>query len=241
MLKRGGSVVQFWDMAPNMRWLCERQIRRRRRAVAQLLFRSARPCRTARAATGGTAAARFPAGPGQRALRPAADPDRSPAPQPHRADRRGLAGTPGPLHPDLCDATEAARALAWLGDDEREAYAYKRLLLNAWLMLQQARGGSKLPLELRPISSAAALAERLTDVFTATGMEVECDVRRRASGGAQADRDRRRTPGPLALRRPLGGNHRLRRGNPAPRPRRAGRRRKLPAPRSAGAWRPAYW
>ena len=27
VLQPGGSVVQFWDMAPNMQWLCERQIR----------------------------------------------------------------------------------------------------------------------------------------------------------------------------------------------------------------------
>ena len=63
-------------------------------------------------------------------------------------------------------------------EDEREAYACKRLLLNAWMMLKQARGGDKLPLELRQISSAQALSERLAEVFTATGMEVACDVRR---------------------------------------------------------------
>ena len=27
VLKPGGSVVQFWDMAPNMRWLCEGEMR----------------------------------------------------------------------------------------------------------------------------------------------------------------------------------------------------------------------
>jgi hypothetical protein len=73
---------------------------------------------------------------------------------------------------------EAARALRWLGEDEGEAHAYKRLLLNAWLMLQQARGGSRLPLELREISSAQALSQRLTEVFTAAGLEVACEVRR---------------------------------------------------------------
>jgi hypothetical protein len=75
-------------------------------------------------------------------------------------------------------SAEAARALRWLGEDEGEAYAYNRLLLNAWLMLKQARGGSKLPLELREISSAEALSARLAEVFTARGMEVACDVRR---------------------------------------------------------------
>jgi hypothetical protein len=73
---------------------------------------------------------------------------------------------------------EAGRALAWLGDDEPEAFAYKRLLLNVWVMLQQASGGAKLPLELRLVSSAQALAQRLTEVFTAIGMQATCDVRR---------------------------------------------------------------
>ena len=30
VLKPGGSAVQFWDMAPNMRWLCEREMRQGR-------------------------------------------------------------------------------------------------------------------------------------------------------------------------------------------------------------------
>jgi len=78
----------------------------------------------------------------------------------------------------LAASAGAARALRWLCEDEREAYACKRLLLQAWLILQQARGGSKLPLELRELSSAQALSQRLSEIFTAVGMEVACDVRR---------------------------------------------------------------
>ena len=248
VLKPGGSVVQFWDMAPNMRWLCEREIRRRARAVARLFFGSAGAGRAASGAPGGIAAARLLARSGQRAVRPAAEPHRPAAPEPHRPDRRGIAGTPG----SLCAAVrradrpaasaEAARALAWLCEDEREAYACKRLLLNAWLMLQQARGGDKLPLELRRISSAQALSERLTEVFTATGMEVECDVRRARALVPRPPPDRRRgrTPEPLAIRRSMGGNDRLRRGGTARRPRRPGGRRSG-LRRISWWWKQASW
>jgi hypothetical protein len=64
------------------------------------------------------------------------------------------------------------------------------------MLLRQARGGDKLPFELREVSSAQALAERLAEVFTATGMTVECAVRRArarvprpsAPGGREGER-----------------------------------------------------
>jgi SAM-dependent methyltransferase len=177
VLRPGGSVVQFWDMAPNMRWLCERQIQDGAvllpNCFSDPIVRSELPAPLQAALPPLDFLQDLVSVPSSQLqtlidlLRP------SPTDLIDAASLERLAG-----YVQISDATEAARALAWLGDDEREAYAYKRLLLNAWLMLQQARGGSKLPFELRPISSAAALAERLTDVFTATGMEVECDVRR---------------------------------------------------------------
>jgi SAM-dependent methyltransferase len=179
VLKPGGRVVQLWDMAPNMGWLCEEQ--RRHGGVllpncfADPLVRAQLPSEL------------------QAALPPVdflRDLVSVPA-----AHLDGLIALLRPSPTDLIDAAaldrlahyvrrfagpaaEAAKALAWLGEDEGEAFAYKRLLLNAWLMLQQARGGSLLPLELREISAAQALSQRLAAAFTAVGLQVTCTVRR---------------------------------------------------------------
>jgi SAM-dependent methyltransferase len=181
VLKPGGSAVQFWDMAPNMRWLCEREM-----SQGQVLLPDCFSDPLVRAELPAALQATLPpvdflqdlvsVPEGQlqsliALLRP------SPTSLIDAASLERLAGYAGVFaKPD--ESHEAARALAWLGDDEPEAHAYKRLLLNAWLMLKQARGASKLPLELRRISSAQALSQRLGEVFTATGMEVVCDVRR---------------------------------------------------------------
>jgi SAM-dependent methyltransferase len=177
VLEPGGSVVQFWDMAPNMQWLCERQLRDGAvllpDCLSDPLVRAELPAELQAALPPLDFLqdlVSVPAGQLQgliELLRP------SPTELIDGASLERLAE-----YAQISDAAEAARALAWLCDDEREAFAYKRLLLNAWVMLQQARGGNKLPLELRRISSAQALSERLSAVFTASGMRVECDVRR---------------------------------------------------------------
>jgi len=177
VLKPGGSAVQFWDMAPNMRWLCEREMRQGRVLLPDCfsdpLVRAELPAEL-------------------QAVLPPLDflRDLISVPSGHLQNLIALL-RPSPTdlidaeslerlarYMQISDSAEAARALAWLCDDEREAHAYKHLLLNAWLMLKQARGGDKLPLELLQISSAQALSERLAEVFTATGMELACDVRR---------------------------------------------------------------
>jgi SAM-dependent methyltransferase len=188
VLKPGGSAVHFWDMAPNMRWLCEREMRHRRvllpNCFSDPLVRQELPVDI------------------QTALPPLdflQDLISVPAgqlrnliellrPSPTRLidgtslERLGryvlLFDQPDRPQASAAASAEAARALARLCEDEDEAYVCKRLLLNTWMMLKQARGGDKLPLELRQISSAQALSERLTEVFRATGMEVECDLRR---------------------------------------------------------------
>jgi SAM-dependent methyltransferase len=201
VLKPGGSVVQFWDMAPHLRRLCEREMRQ-----------------------GGVLLPDCFSDPLVRAELP----DELQAGLPPLDFLRDLVSVPSgqlqnliallrPSPTSLIDgaalerlarylrlfdrpsddgwasaSSEAARALRWLGEDEREAHAYKRLLLNAWMMLRQARGGDKLPLELREISSAEALSQHLTEVFTAIGMEVACDVRRaRASVPRPVQQDER--------------------------------------------------
>jgi SAM-dependent methyltransferase len=181
VLRPGGSVVQFWDMAPNMRWLCESEIRQGRvllpNCFSDPLVRAELP----------------------RELQAALPPldflrDLVSVPASHLAGLIALL-RPSPsaliepaalarlerylAHFEVpADGAAAAKALAWLGEDEREAHAYKGLLLNAWLMLQQARGGSKLPLELGEISAAQALSDRLAEAFAALGLEVESSVRR---------------------------------------------------------------
>jgi SAM-dependent methyltransferase len=175
VLQPGGSVVQFWDMAPNMRWLCERQIRDGSVLLPDCfsdpLVRAELPTELQSALPPLDFLqdlVSVPAGQLEsliELLRP------SPTDLIDGASLERLA-----KYVRISDAAEAARALAWLCDDEREAFACKRLLLNAWLMLQQARGASKLPLELRRISSAQALSDHLAGTFTATGMQVECAV-----------------------------------------------------------------
>ena len=184
VLKPGGSAVQFWDLAPQLGWLCEAEMRQGRVLLpgcfSDPLVRAELPDEL------------------QTALPPLdflRDLVSVPAVQ-----LQGLIALLCPSPTSLIDeaalerlaryaqlfepardwqaaGAEAARALRWLGEDEREAHAYKRLLLNAWLMLRQARGGSKLPLELRELSSAQALSERLAGVFTAAGLEATCEVR----------------------------------------------------------------
>jgi hypothetical protein len=185
VLKPRGSVVQFWDMAPNMRWLCEREISDRRVLLPDCfsdpLVRAELPGELHTALppldflqdlisvpSGQLQSLIALLRPGPTSLIDGASLERL------ARYVRVFASDGSPA----ASAEEAAKALARLCDDEDEAYAYKRLLLHAWMMLKQARGGDKLPLELRRISSAQALAERLAEVFTATGMEVECDVRR---------------------------------------------------------------
>jgi SAM-dependent methyltransferase len=180
VLKPGGSVVQFWDMAPNMRWLCERE-----RSQGRLLLPGCFSDPLVRAELPAELQAALPP------LDFLQDLVSVPSSQ-----LDGLIALLRPSPTALIDgeslerlarylrafesaaSAETARALAWLCEDEDEAYACKRLLLNAWLMLRQARGGDKLPLELREISSAQALAERLKEAFTTTDMEVACDVQR---------------------------------------------------------------
>jgi SAM-dependent methyltransferase len=187
VLKPGGSVIQFWDMAPNMRWLCEHEMRQGgvllpncfsdplvRAELPAELHATLPPLDFLRDLVS------VPAAQLQNLialLRPspssliAADALERLA---RYADLFAKPSTDG----GAAASAEAARALAWLCDDEPEAYAYKRLLLHAWMLLRQARGGDKLPLELREVSSAHALSERLANVFTATGMTVACDVLR---------------------------------------------------------------
>jgi SAM-dependent methyltransferase len=187
VLKPGASAVQFWDLAPNMQWLCEREIR-----LGGVLLPDCFSDPLVRAELPAQLQAalppldflrdlmRVPSGQLQSLialLRPSptdlidsASLERL-ARYVRRFDQPSAAGI-------SAASAEAARALAWLCDDEREAYACKRLLLNAWMMLRQARGGAQLPLELQEISSADALSQRLTEVFTAAGMQVECELRR---------------------------------------------------------------
>ena len=179
VLRPGGSVVQFWDMAPSLRWLCERQI-----GDGAVLLPSCFSDPLVRAELPAELQAALPP------IDFLQDLVSVPAVQ-----LQGLIALLRPSPTDLIDGASlerldgyvtsfatsgdaAARALAWLGDDEPEAFAYKRLLLNAWLMLQQARGGSRLPLDLRLVSSAQALSARLAQTFTALGMDVSCDVLR---------------------------------------------------------------
>jgi SAM-dependent methyltransferase len=190
VLKPGGSAVQFWDMAPNMRWLCQREA-----GQGGVLLPS---CFSDPLVRAELPAELHPALPPLDFLQdlvsvPSAQLQRliallrpSPTQLIDGASLERLAryvetfekAGPSSAGGLPAGSGEAARALAWLCEDEREAYACKRLLLNAWLMLKQARGGDKLPLELRQVSSAQALSERLTEAFAATGMEVECGVRR---------------------------------------------------------------
>jgi hypothetical protein len=177
VVKPGGRVIQFWDLAPSMSWLCGRAIEQGHvllpSCLSDPLVRAELPAEL------------------QGALPPVDFlQDLMSVPT---AQLQTLIDLLRPSPTDLIDpeslerlaryaaisgGAEAARALARLGDDEREAHAYKRLLLNAWLMLQQARGGSKLPLELRPISSAQALQGRLAEVFTPPDWEFACELRR---------------------------------------------------------------
>lgn len=194
VLAPGGSVVQFWDMAPNMQWLCERAI-----GHGSVLLPSCFSDPLVRA--------ELPAE--LQAALPPLDFLRDLVTVPS-AQLQSLIALLRPSPTDLIDgaalerlaryvasfetgAAEAARALAWLGEDEGEAFAYKRLLLNAWLMLQHARGGARLPFELGEVSSAQALSERLSQAFATAGMQqVECQVQRaRASVPRPAAR-----PGP---------------------------------------------
>ena len=187
VLKPGGSVVHFWDMAPNMRWLCEHEMGHGRvllpNCFSDPLVRAELPAELQTA---------FPpldylqdlisvpSGHLQsliELLRPSPTTLIDGTSLERLARYVRLFDEPSAAGSKTASA-EAARALAWLCEDEREAYACKRLLLNTWTMLQQARGGDKLPLELRQVSSAHALSERLAEVFAATGMEVECDLRR---------------------------------------------------------------
>ncbi len=190
VLKPGGCVVQLWDMAPSMRWLCEREMRDGRALLPDCfsdpLVRTELPAALQAALPPLDFLQDLVSVPSAQLrslialLRP------SPTDLIDRAALERLARYVDiferPVRPgedELSPASaEAARALALLGEDEPEAFAYKRLLLNAWLMLSQAQGGAKLPLELRQISSAQALSERLSEIFAASGMEVACDVRR---------------------------------------------------------------
>jgi SAM-dependent methyltransferase len=187
VLKPGGSAVQFWDMAPNMQWLCEREMRDGGVLVPDCfsdpLVRAELPAELQTALPPLDFLrdlVSVPSGQLQNLialLRPSPTDLIDGAALDRLAGYAALFDRPG--DDDLSAASaEAARALAWLCDDEPEAHAYKRLLLNAWLMLKQARGGANLPLELRQISSAHVLSQRLAEAFTATGMEVSCDVRR---------------------------------------------------------------
>jgi SAM-dependent methyltransferase len=187
VLKPGGSAVQFWDMAPSMRWMCEREMRHGRVLLpgcfSDPLVRAELPAELQTALPPLDFLqdlTSVPSGQLQSLialLRPGPTNLIEPASLERLARYAQLFDMPSDDRLSAASA-EAARALAWLCEDEREAYACKRLLLQAWMLLQHARGGAKLPLELRQISSAQALSERLAEVFTATGMEVECDVRR---------------------------------------------------------------
>jgi len=187
VLRPGGSVVQFWDMAPHLPWVCEREMRR-----GHVLLPGCFSDPLVRAELPDELQASLPpvdflldlvSVPSvqlQRLidlLRPSPTSLIDGVALERLARYSKLFDGPG----DggwLAASAGAARALRWLCEDEREAYACKRLLLQAWLILQQARGGSKLPLELRELSSAQALSQRLSEIFTAVGMEVACDVRR---------------------------------------------------------------
>jgi hypothetical protein len=190
VLEPGGCAVQFWDMAPSMRWLCQREAEQ-----GGVLLPGCFSDPVVRAELPAELQAALPPldflqdlvsvpsvqlqsliallRPGPTELIDGASLERL-ARYVETFDKAGPSSAGGLP----AASAEAARALAWLCEDEGEAYACKRLLLNAWLMLKQARGGDKLPLELRQVSSAQALSERLTEAFAATGMEVECGVRR---------------------------------------------------------------
>ena len=251
VLKPGGSVVQFWDMAPNMRWLCEREMRQGRVLLPDCfsdpLVRAELPAEL-QAALPPLDFLRdlvsVPSGQLQSLialLRP------SPTSLIDGASLERLARYvqlfDGRAMTVVGASAEAARALAWLCEDEREAYACKRLLLNAWLMLQQARGGDKLPLELRrdlvrpgPVRAPGGGLHG----DRAWRSSVTCGGRARWCHGRPSRRRRGRTPEPLALRRSMGGNDGLRRGGTARRPRRPGGRRGGRAG-SAGGGSRASW
>lgn len=199
VLKPGGRVVHFWDMAPHLRWLCEREMR-----LGNVLLPDCFSDPMVRAELPDALQAALPPleflrdlvsvplhhlqaliallRPSPTSLIDEASLERL-ARYAQRFERPGDGGW-------AAASAEAAQALRWFCEDEREAYACNRLLLNAWLMLRQAQGGSRLPLELREISSAQALSARLAEVFTPLGMEVQCDVLRaralapRPAGGA---------------------------------------------------------
>jgi SAM-dependent methyltransferase len=179
VLQPGGCVIQFWDLAPSMTWLCERQISEGSvllpdcfsdplvRAELPAALQMALPPLDFLHDLMGVPSAQLQAliallRPGPTGL----------------IDPGALERLDGYVRRFAASGADAARALARLGEDEPEAHAYKRLLLNAWLMLQQARGGARLPLELHRISSAQALSERLTQAFTAAGMQIDVGVRR---------------------------------------------------------------
>jgi hypothetical protein len=181
VLKSGGCAVQFWDMAPSMRWLCQREMGQGRVLLpdgfSDPLVRAELPAELQTALPPLDFLQDLISVPSAQLqslitlLRP------SPTSLIDGASLERLARYVRIFEkPD--GGSEAARALAQLCEDEAEAYACKRLLLHAWLMLQQARGGSKLPLELRRLSSAQELGERLTGAFTAAGMEAAWDVQR---------------------------------------------------------------
>ena len=187
VLKPGGSVVQFWDMAPSMRWLCEHEMRDRNvllpNCFSDPLVRAELPAELQAALPPLDFLRDLVSVPsGQLAslialLRPAPT-NLIDGPSLERLARYAqLFAAPSDDGWGAAGA-EAARALAWLCEDEGEAHAVKRLLLQAWTILQQARGGSQLPLDLREVSSAQALSQRLAEVFTALDMEVACEVRR---------------------------------------------------------------
>jgi hypothetical protein len=187
VLKPGGSVVQFWDMAPTVSWVCEREMRGGRVLLPDCfsdpLVRAELPDELQTALPPLDFLrdlVSVPSGQLQSLialLRPSPT-NLIDGPSLERLARYAqLFDEPGDDGQSAASA-EAARALRWLCEDERQAHACKRLLLNAWMILRQAQGGAKLPLELRELSSAQELSERLAEVFTATGMEVECDVRR---------------------------------------------------------------
>jgi hypothetical protein len=185
VLKPGASAVHFWDMAPSMRALCEREMSHGRvllpSCFSDPLVREELPAELQTALPPLDFLHDLISVPSAQLqslidlLRPSPTRLIDATSLERLARYAQLFGKPSAERASAASA-EAARALAGLCEDEGEARACKRLLLNTWMMLQQARGGDKLPLELRQISSAQALSEHLTEVFTATGMEVACDL-----------------------------------------------------------------
>lgn len=210
VLRPGGSAVQFWDMAPTVRWVCEREMRQGcvllPDCFSDPLVRGELPDELQSALPPLDFLRDLVSVPSAQLqglialLRPSPTSLIDGASLERLAQYAKLFDAPNDAG-WLAASSEAAHALRWLCEDERQAYACKRLLLNAWLMLQQARGGGKLPLELREISSAQALAERLTAVFTALGMDVECDVRRARALAPRPVVPRGEASSPLGLAR----------------------------------------